>query len=142
MKRVIIFRGLPGSGKSTLAKKLGGFVVSADDYFMVDGVYRFDPSKLGEAHIACMRNFLYACGVDMPLIAVDNTNTTLMELNPYRLVALAHGYEVEVHRVICNPEVAFKRGTHNVPLNTIKRMDIHFETLPSFMGSEKAISNA
>ena len=59
MRRVIIMRGLPGSGKSTEAKSYilthGAVVVSADDFFMVAGKYRYNPAKIGDAHVACMR---------------------------------------------------------------------------------------
>lgn len=140
MKRVVIFRGLPGSGKSTLAKRLGGFIVSADNYFVRNGVYKFDPTKLGDAHVECMRSFLYAVGMDMQLVVVDNTNTRLMELNPYRMVALAHGYDVEIHRVICDPVTALKRGIHGVPGMTIASMERNFESLPPFMGREMEIN--
>jgi len=142
MKRVIIMRGLPGSGKSTIAKQLGGVIVSADNYFMVDGVYRFDPTKLGEAHVACMSWFLYHLTMEESIVVVDNTNIRLMELNPYRLVALSQGYDVEIHRVICPPDVAHKRGTHGVPFFTIAKMVDNYEPLPAFMGTEKEIYNA
>ena len=48
-------RGIPGSGKSTTAKKIAGEtgkIHSTDNYFMVDGEYRFDPKKLKENHEA------------------------------------------------------------------------------------------
>jgi adenylate kinase family enzyme len=48
-------RGIPGSGKSTTAKKLAGEtgkIHSTDNYFMVDGEYKFDPSKIREYHEA------------------------------------------------------------------------------------------
>ena len=53
MKKLYIVRGLPGSGKSTFAEALVGsdfLVCEADKYFMVDGEYKFDGSKLKDAH--------------------------------------------------------------------------------------------
>jgi ABC-type proline/glycine betaine transport system ATPase subunit len=56
---MFIARGLPGSGKSTLVKLFArvydidyaSAICSGDDYFMdKDNVYRFDASKLKEAH--------------------------------------------------------------------------------------------
>lgn len=46
-------RGVPGSGKSTKAKQLAGIkglVYSTDDFFMKNGDYVYDPSKIGEYH--------------------------------------------------------------------------------------------
>jgi hypothetical protein len=69
-KRVIVMQGISGSGKSVLARKLaeaerrpgrpGGYVVSADDYFyrLGGGVYKYEFSKIGEAHDECFRNFI------------------------------------------------------------------------------------
>jgi len=53
MKELFLLRGLPGSGKSTLAKSLGGMRIEADQYFMYEGKYEFDASKLKEAHAWC-----------------------------------------------------------------------------------------
>ncbi len=54
MEKVLyIVRGIPGSGKSTFAKQLVGadfLVCEADKYFMVDGEYKFDATKLKQAH--------------------------------------------------------------------------------------------
>ena len=81
-----LYRGLPGSGKSTEAKKTaeewGGFDFATDDYFTVDGEYRFDPSKLREAHQWCQdetRAFLEAG----KLVCVANTFSQLWEIKPY-----------------------------------------------------------
>ena len=53
MKELYLLRGLPGSGKSTLAKSLGGKHFEADMYFVRDGEYQFDVTKLKEAHEWC-----------------------------------------------------------------------------------------
>ena len=56
MKMLYIIRGIPGSGKSTLAKKIASVACEVDDFFVdPDGVYRFDPSLLKEAHSACQK---------------------------------------------------------------------------------------
>lgn len=142
MGKVIIFRGLPGSGKSTEAHDSGVNVVcSADDYFMVDGVYRYDASKIGEAHTWCMRQFLYALEDDFN-VAVDNTNMRLFELSPYRLVALAKGYEVEVVHVVCANSICAKRNKHGVPAGVIWRMSNTFEPMPLHLGGERIIDNS
>lgn len=46
---LLLIRGLPGSGKSTMAKeyaKAGYVHCEADQFFEIDGQYRFDASKL------------------------------------------------------------------------------------------------
>ena len=126
--QVILMSGIPGSGKSTLAKELGGpltVVCSADDYFVdpIKGAYNFDPSKLSEAHGACMRKFVSHLLLDeADTIIVDNTNLTALELAPYVAVAAAHHASVEIVTVNCNVDVAVERNTHNVPIGSIRRM--------------------
>ena len=57
MKELYLLRGLPGSGKSTLAKSLGGEHVEADQYFISDGEYLFDPEfKVKEDYEICLRH--------------------------------------------------------------------------------------
>ncbi len=53
MKNLYLLRGIPGAGKSTLAKQLGDAHFEADSYFMIDGEYQFDPTKLRKAHEWC-----------------------------------------------------------------------------------------
>ena len=53
VKELVLMRGLPGSGKSTKAKKIAGqigVVFSTDDFFMVNGQYKYDPKMIGEYH--------------------------------------------------------------------------------------------
>ena len=120
--KVIVFRGIMGSGKSTLAEKMvkdGGVICSADNYFMQGGEYKFDGRDLPLAHKSCMRDFLGALAVGEPLIVVDNTNTQLWEATPYISVAEAMGYEVEVHEVECDADVAATRNIHGVPRDAV-----------------------
>lgn len=119
-------RGTSGSGKSTYIRTHFPLatVVSADHFFMRDGEYRFDASKLGEAHGQCLRefvNYLLQRLEPNPLV-VDNTNTTTTELAPYAALALAYKYDLEVVTLECDPEVAAARNTHGVPLASVRRM--------------------
>ena len=52
-KNLYLLRGIPGAGKSTLAKQLGDSHFETDGFFMVDGEYKFDPTKLRKAHEWC-----------------------------------------------------------------------------------------
>ena len=87
---VLILRGISGSGKSSVARAIVSAhppgtvaVCSADDFFLQGGVYRFDFNQLGAAHEACRRSFDSALRRRIPIIILDNTNTTLREYEPY-----------------------------------------------------------
>lgn len=101
MNQLIILRGIPGSGKTTFADYLqdiieGCEIYAADDFFMVNGQYTFDVSKLHQAHEACQRNVLDAMIEEVPCIVVHNTSTTERELAPYLEMAQVHYYNVTV----------------------------------------------
>lgn len=131
MKEVIVMQGVSGSGKSTLAKQIAAAakgqghrtrVVSADHFFETPQGYKFDVSKLGEAHAECLRNFLDAIESGIHVVVVDNTNTSTVEIAPYMALAAAFGYMSKVIRVRCDPETAASRGLHGVPRRTIDAM--------------------
>lgn len=126
---VIVMRGIPGSGKTTLIRKRwpGAVVVSADDHFVGrDGVYRFDPKQLGEAHAECLRRFTSVVslkGVLVPVtLVVDNTGVSVAEVAPYVALALAYRHEARVVTLRCDPEVAHERNVHGVPRHACDRM--------------------
>ena len=124
MQKVYIFSGLPGSGKTSIIRRDHAYavVVSADHYFERDGEYRFEPSRLPDAHALCMRRFVNALILGTSEIVVDNTNCTTVEIAPYAAVALAYGYEVQIVTVECEPHVAHARNIHGVPLATVLAM--------------------
>ena len=137
---VFIMVGIPGSGKSTTAKKISALaeeihscpavVISADDFFMNGGEYKFDPSKLGEAHKNCMRQFLkLVTSPGSPVIIVDNTNLSIESMAAY--AAAAHAYEYSITLVFhhISAEESFKRNTHGVPLAKCRQMHGQFEYL-------------
>lgn len=141
MNKVVLLVGVSGSGKSTFAAREypGAVTVSADHYFMVDGEYRFEGAKLGEAHGACLRGFVGAVQGGAGCVVVDNTNTSLVELAPYVSVAKAYGYGVEVVRVRCDVSVAAARNTHGVGEGAVRAMGERIEAmmaagLPPFWG--------
>lgn len=127
-----ILSAVPGAGKTTWIKDQPWFhrsvTYSADHFFLKDGVYQFDPAKLSEAHGQCLRQFAEACqpkrygNPERPVLVVDNTNTTAIEIAPYYSIAKAYGYEVTLVTLWCDPEVAFKRCIHGVSHDSISRM--------------------
>lgn len=128
--KVIILRGISGSGKTTYHKQHypNAYVCSADNYFLDgDGNYNFDAKLLGEAHKGCMTTFLTIMKNKKyvpkdTVVVIDNTNIELHDLTPYLRVAESYNCEVEIIRIECDPECAFKRNMHKVPNATIQRM--------------------
>jgi predicted kinase len=124
--KAIIMRGLPGCGKSTLAADLAREapleVFSTDDYFEQDGVYRFDPSKIGIAHQWNLRRWIEAAQRGQSAIACANTNIHVSEVAPYWATAEAYGYEPVIMQLDCDPEVSIARNVHDVPEAVIRRM--------------------
>lgn len=129
MKTVYIIRGLPGSGKTFLAKQVNSnpnHICSADDYMMVNGVYSFDPNRLGYVHRECQKKFAQLLNNQIENVVVANTNTTIKELDIYVMLAYAANYKVILQEPATawkfDVEECFNRNTHNVPLDTLKRM--------------------
>ena len=120
-KRLVILRGLPGSGKTTYQRSHlpGAVVASADQYFMVGEEYRFNPKFLPEAHGACCRVVIDALQAGSPLVVVDNTAISAVEIAPYVLLAQAYGYSAEIITLRCDPAVAAARNRHQVPADVI-----------------------
>lgn len=151
VRHVYIMRGLPGSGKSTVAEDMAGEltkmpigdfvilrdtgpteIISTDDFFVTDeGVYEFDPSKIGLAHANAFRRyieFLTEPQIQATFLIIDNTNISVAEIAPYALAADAFGVPWSIVQVEVDPEVAFKRQTHGVPRPIFLRMAEAFDT--------------
>lgn len=123
---LILVRGLPGSGKTTIAREfaeIGYEHYEADDYFMYDGEYRFDPSKLPLAHATCLRDTLSAIRQKVPCV-VTNTFSQRWEMEPYIDAAIAAGFKITVI------EAQGKwQSLHGVPAHTIERMAERWQEL-------------
>jgi len=122
MKELFLLRGLPGSGKSTLAKSLGGMQIEADKYFMDGDEYKFDPSKLKEAHAWC-QNAVSVWMKSQDKIIVSNTFTQEWEMQPYYDLAEKYGYRV-YSLVVENRHGG--ENVHNVPKEKIEEMARRF----------------
>lgn len=122
MTHLIIIRGLPGSGKSTLARLLvvsngGGVHFEADMYFINKyGEYKFDSSKLNEAHEWCYEQVVSALGE--PLVVVSNTFSQIWEMKRY--LKLSRKTTV----LTCEGNYG---SIHKVPPEIIERMKARWE---------------
>ena len=123
MKELFLLRGLPGSGKSTLAKSLGGMQIEADKYFMDGDEYKFDPSKLKEAHAWC-QNAVSVWMKSQDKIVVSNTFTQEWEMQPYYDLAKEYGYRV--YSLICENRHS-GTNSHGVPEEKLVQMKNRFE---------------
>jgi len=131
MKTLYIVRGVPGSGKSTFAKSLGGTHFEADMFFMKDGEYKFDMSKIKEAHNWCQDSVNTAmimnntAGLNETIV-VSNTFTQEWEMKPYFELAETHGYRV-FSIIIENRHGGVNE--HNVPEEVLSLMKNRFEVV-------------
>ena len=120
MKKLILVRGCSGAGKSTFAGLLSEYVISADDYFMVHGEYKFDATRLHLAHQYSFNTTEISMSNEVDQIVVANTFTTEKDLAPYIALAANHGYTV--FSVIVENRHG---GTniHNVPVERVKKQE-------------------
>lgn len=128
--RLVVMMGLPGAGKDFWIKQKmpkADVVASADDFFMQDGVYKFDPKKLKEAHGSCVRKVVEALQAKTELVVVSNTNINITELSPYVALGEAYGAEVTIICLKIDPLTAEKRNVHGVGGPTLDRMWIALE---------------
>jgi len=131
-KNLYIVRGLPGSGKSTFAKSIAKSyqIFEADQYFMKGGKYKFDPTKLKDAHNSCKQRVANRMkeslinSIFFRNIVVSNTFTQDWEMKFYRSVGKKYGYKV--HTIIVENR---HNGTnvHGVPEDKVEIMKDRFE---------------
>ena len=124
MKQLILLRGLPGSGKSTFANLLGGIHVEADQYFMQDGEYKFDASKLKQAHNWCKLRVEHSMEDGANKITVSNTFTQEWEMDTYFELAEKYGYQTSC-LIVENRHGGV--NIHGCPDDKIEQMKNRFE---------------
>jgi predicted kinase len=125
MNTLIILRGLPGAGKSTLAKYLtekfigSSVFYEADQYFVKDGVYQWDPNQIGNAHKHCQNMIQKSMELNIANVVVSNTFTKESELQVYYDLANKYNYRV-FSLIIENRHSGM--NIHNVPKDTLDKM--------------------
>jgi predicted kinase len=130
VKELFLLRGLPGSGKSTLAKSIGGIHIEADMYFMKDGEYQFDVTRLKDAHQWCQEGVEKSMsGLNNPEITtqriiVSNTFTQEWEMKSYYDLAQKHGYKA-YSLIVENRHGGVNE--HGVPEEKLEQMKNRFE---------------
>jgi predicted kinase len=123
MTGLVLIRGLPGSGKSTIAKNLIGWYwhVETDQFWMDGDEYKFDMSRIKEAHQWCQDKTKSMLNMGQSVV-VSNTFTTAFELLPYFDIAKEFGIK---------PQVLLAQGQfgniHNVPDEVLGKMAARFE---------------
>lgn len=140
---MVLMRGPPGSGKSHLSralvdKTLGNsdyrnHVFGADDYFMVNGVYKFQPDRLDDAHRFNQNNVRAKAVAGWSPIIVDNTNMKHWEMHAYVQIASENGYLVQILEPVTHWRKSARalaaRNVHGVPEPKIKTMLLNYERL-------------
>lgn len=124
MKELFLLRGLPGAGKSTLAKSLNEVYFEADQYFIEFHEYKFDASKLKDAHMWCLSRTNHAMYDDLPRIVVSNTFTQEWEMKEYYKLAEKYNYRV-YSLIVENRHNGL--NMHSVPADKIEQMRNRFE---------------
>lgn len=144
MGKMFIMRGVPGSGKSYLAEQTAKMY---DEKHVVvlstDSIWETSPARyylwvaelIGAAHKITQAKARECCAREVPYVIVDNTNTTLKEMQPYLDIAKDFEYEV----VFLEPnnkwskdvDECFKRNQHSVPKEVIQKMLDRFESTES-----------
>lgn len=156
VKTAVILRGPCGSGKSsyvdTLCKQGEAMVVSADEFFMKDGlvaddsyqypkdgdplmvpgkVYDFDVKKLQEAHAECLTKFILALREGIRTVIVDNTNTRHWEYMAYIQAARLADYQIRIVefpvKTIEQIRRCARRGKHVTDPEIVARQALRWE---------------
>lgn len=118
--QLVLIRGLPGSGKSTLARAfadVGYQHYEADQFFIENGEYRYQPNRIRDAHQWCQARTREALREGRSVV-VANTFTRVAELHPY--LNLARDISI-VHATGAWPNV------HGVPPDAMRRMADRWE---------------
>lgn len=138
---VFLMRGLSGSGKSTLVNAItetydcqNPIVCSADHYFIDKfGIYRFDQSRLKDAHESSQSLMKMSCNEGKKMIIIDNTNIQAWEMRAYFSNVSKAPFTYRL--VIVEPQTPWKldpeqlsiRNTHSVSQEVLSKRVTQFQ---------------
>jgi hypothetical protein len=97
--------------------------VEADEFFMEDGEYKFDPTKLKQAHTWCQNRTMFWMKQGYNVV-VSNTFTQEWEMEPYLALARKYDYKV-VSLIVENRHGGINE--HGVPADKLEQMKNRFE---------------
>lgn len=120
---VFLIRGLPGSGKTTYANHVlkAEVICEADDYFTRNGVYKFNPEQLTDAHNACFNKFVEAVKHNKKT-AVCNTFSRYWELKKY--IEFCKSNNIKFIIIKMNSQY---NNVHGVPESAVENMRKRWE---------------
>ena len=125
INKLMLIRGLPGSGKSHFASFNSDRIhLEADMFFMNDGNYEFDPSRIKEAHEWCQKSAKIFLNNGKNVV-ISNTFTRIWEMQPYFDMVRDLNIKCCVYRMMTQ-----YNNIHNVPPEMIERMRVRFEDYP------------
>ena len=113
--RLMLIRGLPGTGKTTLAtfyQSKGYRHFEADQFFVVDGKYRFNGEQLAEAHAWCLQKTREALDAG-DFVCVANVFATVDAIKPYIQIGIDYEVVEATHA---------GQSIHKVPAVTLRAM--------------------
>jgi predicted kinase len=142
IKNVIFLRGISGSGKTRLANTLIHLLgsektvsFSADSYFTIDGVYKFEIERASDAHKNCVNSMEIALkSPTIHYIIMDNTHTQLWHLYNAETIANQYGANI-VYLDIQVPDkehflLCLQRQRHNVPEDVLLAQWLNWQENP------------
>lgn len=127
-QKLILIRGASGSGKTTKANELlqndpDLKHFEADMFFIKNGEYKFDFTKLKDAHFWCQNSVRESLNNGHSVI-VSNTFTKRWEVQPY--LDMANEFEIPVEIIRMTGEY---QNVHGCPEDKVKKMREGYEEI-------------